>query len=75
MGSRYSRTYLKPTRPDRIILKRWIDDRGGKTRIILLGSIVWMKLSQTLSQLLVEYADRPLPLHALLKIERITKHR
>jgi hypothetical protein len=26
-----------------------------------------MKLSQTLSQLLVEYADRPLPLHALLK--------
>jgi hypothetical protein len=26
-----------------------------------------MKLSQTLSQLLVEYTDRPLPLHALLK--------
>ena len=26
-----------------------------------------MKLSQILSQLLVEYADRPLPLHALLK--------
>ena len=29
-----------------------------------------MKLSQTLSQLLVEYADRPLPLHVLLKQAR-----
>jgi hypothetical protein len=26
-----------------------------------------MKLSQTLSQLLVEYTDQPLPLHASLK--------
>jgi hypothetical protein len=38
---------------------------GGRSRSS--ANLVSMKLSQILSQLLVEYADRPLPLHALLK--------